>query len=128
MKKKKLRDIPDEVWFLAGAKHFGYPVGSEFYYKTVNNNPDHFPEEYTAIKKWEAVPQEAKDAYWEEYLKLDKELHADEPEGGSGGIFEQMNNTERAQKWNKWYNEVYWPKHEVMEKKLHKKHYGKYGY
>lgn len=126
MKKKKfdINNIPSEVLYLLACKHFGMPVGVGFYEETVKKYPEHFPEEFKRMNAWNSIPKEVHDDYWKEHEELDKELRADEPEGC--GIWEQMNNTDKAKNWNDWYKS-YYPKYEAMEKKLHSKYYSRFG-
>lgn len=119
-------DAPAEVLHLAMASHFNIPIGVSVYENTIKKYPEYFPKEYNRMMAWESIPQETHDEYWAEHKELDAELKKDEPKK-DGGIFEAMNNTPEFQVWKKWFDNDYYPKFEVMQNKLHKKYYSKYG-
>lgn len=93
------------------------PIGSSLYEKTIKEHPEYFPEEIEHRRKYDLIPQEVHDAYWEGREVLDDELLK-----SNKGILNLIHNTEAKKEWDEAY-----AKFSKEEKALHKKHYSKYG-
>jgi hypothetical protein len=100
------------------------PVGSQVIEEAMSENPEYFPDELEHRRKWALIPQSVHDEYLAEMQKLRTECYKDLPP--SKGIIFWVENSDDYNKWNEAYKkcrEIENP----LEKKLHKKYYGKYG-
>lgn len=91
-------NVPAEVWYLAIAKHYGIPVGSDTYNK-IYKYPEYFPEECERKRKWDSVPEHVKTMYQDEMSKLWMEEWM--PSEPGEGLLARINNPEKLHKWEK---------------------------
>lgn len=121
---KEFFDAPNKVQFIYMMGMMKHPIGSGIYEDAIKEHPDYFPDEVEHRRKWDAIPQEVHDSYWEEYWKLDKEVMKDVPQ--SKGIIGWIDDQEGYAEWNKKWTEAN-EKAKPLRKALHKKFYSEYG-
>lgn len=110
------RDTPAEVIYLYLAAERGYPVGRTFYDMVVNKYPKYFKEQIEQRKIWDSIPNEEKQAYWDEYFER-------LPLRSGPGLRALIENPDLV-------NEIPRRKEEdvlKVRKELHEKYFSKYG-
>jgi hypothetical protein len=100
------------------------PIGSYIYEDCIKKHPEYFLEEIEHRRKWNAIPQEVHDKYWEEYWELEKQIMKDVLP--SKGVFGGINGQDGYEEWNKKWTEAN-EKGKPFRELLHKKFYSKYG-
>lgn len=121
---KELLEAPGIVQSIYMIASMNRPIGTSTINKAIKDHPEYFPEEVEHREKWKTIPQEVHDNFEKEFLELDKKLMKDVPP--SKGIVSWINNPEEHQEWNKKFTEAK-EKGKPLHKKLHEKHYSKYG-
>jgi hypothetical protein len=117
--------LPEEVKLFELAKLVG-PIGYGYYERITLKYPEHYPEEYDRMKRWESIPKSVHDEYISEISEFHDNLWKDEPKH-TQGFMAVVNNTEEYQIWSDAWERLR-PIEEEFKKKCHKKHYGKYGF
>ena len=113
-------NIPPLVAHIWGLAYVQIPVGADMYEQAIKDHPEYFAREIEHRKKYNAIPQEVHDAYFKEISLVHDEIYKDLP---GKGLMNWINRTEEEHKiWNEAYE-----KYESLEKKIHQKHYSKYG-
>lgn len=121
---EELIKAPLTVQFIFYMGLLKQPVCSDMLEAAIEDYPEYFPDEVECRKKWEAIPQEVHDAFWEEYRELESEVMKGAPD--SKGFLYWMENPEEANEWSKKRQELR-EKSKPLRKKLHEKYYSKYG-
>lgn len=99
---KEFFEAPNKVQYIYMMGMMKRAIGSGVYEDAIKEHPEYFPDEVEHTRKWDAIPQDVHDKYWEEYWKLDKEIMKDVPP--SKGIFGWIDEQEglyRLEKFNK---------------------------
>lgn len=121
---KEFFDAPSKVQYIYMMGMMKIPIGSSTYEDVIKEHPEYFPDEVEHRRKWDSIPQEVHDKYWEEYLELDKEIMKNVPP--NKGIMGWIDDQEGYSEWNKKRTEAY-EKGNTLREALHKKFYSKYG-
>jgi|GEM_PF-6625084 len=125
-------NTPSSVLFVKMAAYFNMPIGLETFERALKDGPEYFPEEIEYRRKWDAIPQEVKDAYFAESSLY--KLHnydGSEPEiiRNWPGIISATDDEFKA--WNEYHDsEAYKNKVKAQEQKdieCYNKHFAKYG-
>lgn len=64
------KNVPNKVLFIKMMTAMGQPIGTSIYESAIKEHPEHFPEEVEYKRKWDAVPQEIKDKYFDNSFKF----------------------------------------------------------
>lgn len=120
---KEFFEAPNKVQYIYMAAMMNQPIGSNIYEDAIKEHPEYFPDEVEYRRKWDAIPQDVHDKYWEEYWKLDKDVMKNVPP--SKGIFGWIDDQEGYAEWNKKWTEAN-EKAKPLREALHKKFYSKY--
>lgn len=99
------------------------PIGHDIYEKALSDHPEYFREEIEHRNKWRSIPQDVKDAYFDELHQEWNKIH-DASE--NKGIVYWINHPEEYKIFNdklKKECEQFKP----IEIELHNKHFSKYG-
>jgi hypothetical protein len=117
---KEFFEAPRKIQFIYMTEF----VGMNFFEEAMREHPEYFPEEIEKKKKWDAIPQEVHDKYWEEMRELDKKLMKDVPP--SKGVLYFAINPKEFDEWHE--------KRDAARKKgwrerkaIHDKFYSQYG-
>lgn len=121
---KEFFEAPNKVKYIYMMGMVKHPISLKTYEDAIKEHPEYFPDEVEHRRKWDAIPQEVHDKYWEEYWELDKEIMKDIP--SSKGILGWINDQEGYIEWNKKWDEAN-EKGKPLREALHKKYYSKYG-
>lgn len=70
---EQVQDAPSEIQILWAASMTNRPVGAGFYQETMEKYPEYFPDEIEHKRKWDAIPQEVHELYYDECAKVRKE-------------------------------------------------------
>lgn len=122
---KEFEDAPAKVKYIYMCAFMKQPIGSSIYEDAIKEHPEYFPDEVEHRKKWEAIPKEVHDAYFEEYHKIDEELFSDIPHKGKGIMF-FANNPEADKEFSRAWEAANKKALPLLEA-LHRKFYSKYG-
>lgn len=141
MNKREEINIPNEVIAFKLQASFGFGVGVSHYEEMITKYPEHFKDEIEYRKKWDSVPQEVKDEYFNNHYKLTYDKTHPElgdipyPELVGGGIiqrtkhFGEKNHHEMEAKY--YANETWQAKLSVIRERediaLYNKLFNKYG-
>jgi len=132
-----INNVPPLVLYVWGMSYDSIPVGTEAFEKAITEHPEYFKEEVEYRKRWDSVPEEIKEAYFNETSGLDyvKEI-IDEigeppyPEYSRMGIIWWAQNVDKYPKEisanDKW-NDIYYKKLEVHNNKIYNKYFNEYG-
>ena len=121
----EFEDAPTKVQYIYVSLLMNHPIGSSIYEEAIKENPEYFPDEIEHREKWNAIPQEVHDAYWEEYMEIDQEIFKDVPHTGKGLMF-YLNNPKESNEHKKAWDAAY-KKVLPLREALHRKFYSKYG-
>jgi hypothetical protein len=99
-------------------------VGYSFYDACIKKYPEYFPDEVELSKKWESVPKEVINAFWDEYFAGEADITKDIPP--SKGILYFSERHDEYLDWRKQMDSVQ-PDLLQLRKRLHEKYYSPYG-
>jgi len=136
---QKNAEIPTIVVFVKMMAVMDQPIGYEMYRKALDEHPEYFPEEVEEERKWAAIPQDVKDAYYAEsdiwglFMK-DQEILAivgEDPYPNRGGIIDRVTHQDEEKgrlyalhdEWSKKYFKLQGEKQD----KLYNKYFSQYG-
>ena len=122
---KEFEDAPEIVKYLHIAAFYKIPVGSSLYEDAMEKHPEYFSEEIERKKKWEAIPQDVRDAYFKELCKTEDEVFDKLPYAGMGILFYAQHPKEadaHSKSWEKANKEL-----NPIRRKIHDKYFAKYG-
>lgn len=100
-------------------------VGSDILEEALKYNPEVFPDIVERRNIWDSIPQEEKDAYFEELHKLDDGYYGSAPHSGMGLMW-YIDHAKEDYERDKWFMENRF-KYEKKCSSLHEKYFGKYG-
>jgi hypothetical protein len=121
---KEFFEAPNKVQYIYMMGMMKQPIGSSTYEDAIKEHPEYFPDEVEDRRKWDAIPQEIHDKYWEEYWEIDKEVMKDVPP--SKGVIGWIDDQEGYNEWNKKWTKAN-EKAKPLRESLHKKFYSEYG-
>lgn len=101
------------------------PVGCSTYEEAIQNNPEEFEEEIEYRNKWNSIPSEVVDKYYEETTKIDNDHFDNAPHKGMGIIW-YMEHPKEDKERNDWLD----TNRHIRQKKLkeiHNKYIAPYG-
>jgi len=122
---KEFDEAPDLIQYTYTMCALKQPLGSSIIDEAIEKYPEYFPDEVEQQKKWASVPQQVKDAYFEEYQKLLEDIYKDVPHVGKGILFYATHPEEDAEHSKGWDEAT--KKGQPLLKALHDKYFGKYG-
>lgn len=105
--------------------YLGKPIGPVLYNKIFNEYKEWFPEENEERRKWDSVPKEVKDKYYDELFDIQNELKKDLPNSGKGIWYWATHPKEHAE-YDTAYSKIY-PTLKKSEESLYNEYFGKYG-
>lgn len=121
--KEKDEKMPPDVLYLLAIKSVGGTIGVSLYNEILEKHPEWFPEETEFRRKWGAIPQQIKDAYFKEVSEIN---HYGGHEYSGRGLTWYMEHPQEYAEYDKWLS-LKIEESVKKEKKLHDKYFKEYG-
>jgi hypothetical protein len=96
LSKGDISNVPAEILALYSLQRAGTPVNISTLTQLMGKYPEYFPEEIAHINKWNNIPDEVKQSYYNRLEELRKEIYKN-VEGSS--LYAFVNNTEDLSEW-----------------------------
>lgn len=120
---EEFKSAPIEVQILWASAMANRPVSASFYTDTMEKYPEYFQDVIEKQRKWDAIPQDVKDAFDKERSALHAKCFESLPP--SKGILHWARFPDEYEQWNKVYRECE-SRLRSIEEKLYGRHFGKY--
>lgn len=122
---EEINNLPHKIQYLYMKSFMNQPIGMSFYEECIEEHPEYFQEEIKRRDKWNSIPQEVKDAYYNELNAKEAEINEGIPHLGKGILY-YCEHPDEYDEYDREYKKRE-PKRKKMRKKIHDKYFEKYG-